>query len=118
MARVSFSLRRDVADQGSYVRYDDAEFGLRTDADGILRADGYQLPPGEFPDNFFQAVPVGYGAVQIDWGITYSEISGSTAVTEIVLMYSDVGEPQTVSSGSEILRTSTDFEYFHEYNHL
>lgn len=118
MARVSFSLRRDVADQGSYVRYDDAEFGVRADSDGTLRADGYQLPPGEFPDNFFQAVPVGYGAVQIDWGITYYEISGSTAVTEVIVMYSDVGEPQTVSSGSEIVRTSTDFEYFHEYNHL
>lgn len=118
MARVSFSLRRDVADQGSYVRYDDNEFGLRQDTDSILRADGYQLPPGEFPDNYFQAVPVGYGAVQLDWGITYAEISGSTAVTEVIIMYSDTGEPQTVSSGTEIVRTSTSFDYFHEYNHL
>lgn len=133
MARVSFTLRRNVIDRGSYTRYDsdvynaaasagnaasagtwivDDPLGTR-DNDTSLRSDGYSLPPTEFAESFFEASAVAYGIVQLNWGVTLSTPDVSPAPSQTILVYSTVGPAATISSGIILSESNSEFEYLH-----
>jgi hypothetical protein len=117
MARVSFTLRRPSTDTdlGSYLRYDDA-FGVRTDYDSALRADGLQTAPNTFVESTFSASSVCYGEVELEWEVPIVEFADLTAtpdVTEALLVYSAEGEPQTLASGTVLVESTDTFSYTH-----
>lgn len=132
MARVSFTLRRTESnpDLGSYLRYDDTQSyessapggsaaasigpGSRTDYDSALRADGLQIAPEEFEESFFEAISVCYGEVSLDWAVNISESPGdSPVVTEVLVVYSPLGEPQTIASGQVLVESDSEYSYQH-----
>lgn len=133
MARVSFTLRRTdtTPDLGSYLRYDDAQSYetstpgggsagasvapfSRTDYDSALRADGLQIAPEVFEDTFFEAISVCYGEVDLDWAVNISESPADTpVVTEVLVVYSATGEPQTIASGTVLVESSSEYSYQH-----
>lgn len=117
MARVSFTLRRpDSGDLGSYLRYDEVVFPVRTDKDSALRADGLQTAPAVFEESFFEAVSSCYGEVDLTWAINLTapdDVSTSPVATNIVLVYSADGEPQTIASGTILLFNSTQYALTH-----
>lgn len=129
MARVSFTLRRNVIDRGSYARYDpttynaaasagntaspgswieDNPLGTR-DNDTSLRSDGYQIPPVEFSTSYLEAYAVAYDKVQINWKAPLSTIDSSPTPTQTVLVYSPYGPAATISSGVILSEGSTEF---------
>jgi hypothetical protein len=129
MARVSFTLRRSVIDRGSYARYDasvyntaasagnaasagtwiaDDPLGTR-DNDTSLRSDGYQLPPINFTESFLEAYAVTYDTVQINWTAPLTDIDVSPVPTQTVLVYSPYGPVATISSGTILSESSTEF---------
>lgn len=117
MARVSFTLRRPDAapDLGSYLRYDDS-LGERTDRDSALRSDGLQTAPLEFSESSFEAVSSTYGEVQLSWGVnivSQEDLTESPLPSGIVLVYSDLGPPQTVASGYTLVDSSNTYSYTH-----
>jgi len=133
MARVSFTLRRNVIDRGSYTRYDlstyntaasagnaasagtwivDDPAGTR-DVDTSLRSDGYQLPPVEFVESFLEAFPVAYGVAEINWGAPLAPIGAAPAPSQTLLVYSPYGPSATISSGIILAEGSTEFSYVH-----
>lgn len=118
MARVSFSLRRDTGQRGSYARYDETAFNdeygstIIRDDDQYLRSDGYTLPPAGAPENFLNIEESEYGRLRISWSAT-SEAStgtGSTQLTSITLVYSTEGEPQTIDSGVGLVVAESVFD--------
>lgn len=126
MARVSFALRRSGSDRGSYAQFDsatfDSQYGVeRTDIDFYLRADGIQLPPAEFSENFFEATSSSYGQVDLNWGVNIyqPEVGGASVPTSVdivgvLVVYSDSGQPQTLSSGDLIVpETNSLFSFTH-----
>lgn len=132
MARVSFTLRRTDSnpDLGSYLRFDDAVSyessapggsaaasigpGSRVDYDSALRADGIQIAPEDFEEFFFEANSVCYGEVQLEWALNISEPAETPVVTGVVMVYSDLGEPQTIASGTILVESDSVFNYVHE----
>jgi hypothetical protein len=133
MARVAFTLRRTGLDRGSYARYDpdtyntaasagnaiepdtwpyDEPYGTR-DVDQALKSTGYLLPPNEFAESFLEAVAVAYGVVEINWGVNFpdEELGATPIATSAVLVYSPDGTPVTVSSGTTLADSSTNFFY-------
>jgi len=131
MALKSFSLRRPAPDRGSYVRYDpdtqnvaasagipgdwiiDDPYGTR-DVDRYLRSDDYLIPPNEFVESFIEANSVEYGVVDLRWEMPLaSTIEETPAATEGILVYSPVGSPLTVQSGTVLQQSSNNFSYRH-----
>lgn len=117
MARVSFSLRRDTGQRGSYARYDEGtfttEYGAVTrDDDQYLRSDGYTLPPASSANNFLDIRDSEYGRLRISWSATSEAATGTgaTQLAAIVLVYSPDGEPQTVDSGVSLVVNSSVFD--------
>lgn len=107
MARISFTLRQPdsggTSDEGSAVRSN------RSDGtyDSALKADGLQFAAASNPDTFLEANPIGYGAVEINWGIPLigrdaagePDYDGTVQIIHPVLCYSLDGPPETVDSG-------------------
>lgn len=133
MARVSFTLRRQESnpDLGSYLRYDDAVSyessapggsaaasvapGSRVDYDSALRADGIQIAPEEFDESFFEANSVCYNEVQLNWAVNIAEtVTAEPQVTDVLLVYSDLGEPQTIASGRILVESNNEYDHTHE----
>jgi len=130
MARVSFTLRRNTVDHGSFVRFDTTEYDAAAsagnaasagtwtlsgdrDADYSLRSDGYQLPPVEFVESYLEAYPVAYGVNEISWGAPLEDIGPSPAPSQVVLVYSPYGPAATISAGTVLSEGSTEFNYTH-----
>lgn len=116
MARVSFTLRRSDSDPdlGSILRWDDDLGADRTNYDSALRADGFQIAPEEFTESFFDVTSVCYGEVSLSWGVDISPTVGEApTVTGIVVVYSPLGEPQTIASGDILVEASDTFSYEH-----
>jgi len=132
MARVSFTLRRDVIDRGSYVRYDTDTYNAAAsignaasagtwewdydgsrDVDSSLRSDGYVLPAAEFAESFFEATAVSYGVNALTWGVNLYPLSDSVLPYEIVLVQSYEGSPETIDSGTVLVESDTTFSYDH-----
>lgn len=129
MARVSFTLRRIDADTdlGSYLRFDTSEsydtsgasgasftLAARTDIDTALRSDGLQTAPETFAETYFEAVSSCYGEVDLEWAVNIVEVPPVTPdVTGIVLVYSPLGEPQTIAAGDILVESSTTYTYSH-----
>jgi hypothetical protein len=127
MARVSFALRRSGTDRGSYAQFDSATFDdqygtARADIDYYLRSDGIQLPPAEFPENFFEVRSSTYGQVDLEWGVTIFQptVGGASVpsvvdIVGVIVVYSDSGQPQTLGSGDVIVsETNSQFSYVHD----
>ena len=135
MARVSFTLRKTGIDRGSYARYDidvyntaasagnaasagtwvvDDTEGSR-DFDVALRSDGYSIPPNEFVESFLEANAVAYGVVEIEWGADFpgTDLVEAPTATGAILIYSPDGQPATVTSGTVLSESSTEFFYEH-----
>jgi hypothetical protein len=128
MARVSFSLRRDTASRGGYVRYDTATYDAAAsagnaasagswtydadrDVDQYLRSDNYQIPVSEFVEFDFEAIAVAYDKVELNWEAPLETIGVTTAATETVVVYSPQGPPATLGSGQVLAEGSTNFTY-------
>lgn len=134
MARTSFTLRKTTTDQGSYLQYPptydtsaSATYPIRSTDDTFLRADGLQLSPGInsiIPGNnqyyavgTFTVTTVNYDQVHITWSLPITTTPGATPeVTEVLLVYSDQGEPDVINDGSILIQTSTDSEIYHTVN--
>lgn len=107
MARISFTLRQPdsggTSDEGAAVR------STRSDGtyDSALKAEGLQFAAASNPDTFLEANPIGYGAVEVNWGIPLigrdaagePDYDGSVQIIHPVLCYSLDGPPETVDSG-------------------
>lgn len=96
---------------------------VREDYDNALRADGLQFaPPTDLEENQFEAVSVCYGEVSLRWNVSlvpYAEIPNQpdpNAVypTGTVLVYSPLGEPQTIASGEILVESENTFVFEHE----
>jgi hypothetical protein len=111
MARVSFVVRNNSSASGSFIRYPDGSaspsiFPARTDYDSSLRADGLQLAAAATGStSTFSATAITYGSIKLDWSVALSTVSIVTSATSLVIVYSDLGIPQTVASGTAIVST-------------
>lgn len=129
MARKSFVLRSTLnSGTGAHLRYPEtAEGGLaaRTDDESKLRADDLLIAPvlndpvsSRNKTNFvsfFEAVAIDYTLVKLTWGAPLTATIGATPVaTQVLLVYSPDGEPQTVGEGAVILTTNNVSELTHE----
>ena len=132
MARVSFTLRRNVIDRGSFVRYDVDTFNAAAsvgnaasagtweydtegsrDVDTSLRSDGYTLPAAEFAETFFEAVAVAYGVNELTWAVNLYPLSDLVLPSEVVIVHSYEAFPETIDSGNVLVESSADFKYDH-----
>lgn len=113
---------------------------VRTDYDTGLRADGASVPAGGSSDGisnpilsdpilpnvqitdgriltqvaFFESAVLDYDEIKLTWGAPLSPVITTTPLpTRIVINYSDIGEPQTVSEGVTIVDSSTIAEITH-----
>jgi hypothetical protein len=126
MARVSFTLRKDgLTLPGSYLQYN-SSLGARTDDDNALRSDGFQIPPlltnvvvggNQYAAAaYFSVDAVDYGVTYITWGVPLtaaSAVGGTPVATEVVIVYSPDGEPDTIDGGAALVETTTSSEYYH-----
>lgn len=119
MAFVSFQLRQTGSDEGSYNRYDSALHGARTDNDSSLRLSSFTSEVALGSTSFFEAIPVAYGVVDLRWGATLvpvadlSNTPGVVQATEVLIVYSPQGAPQTVLGGDVLVSTASASEYVH-----
>lgn len=118
MARVSFTVRSTGAASGSFLRYDDASaspglFPARADYDSALRADGIQLAPAQVGASSFSGRAVSYGKIDLEWNVPLVTPSGSVGPVGVIIVYSDLGTPQTMASGTVLLDTSSATTYTH-----
>lgn len=132
MARVSFRLRRTagVAGEsaspatGSYLRSSD-EFQTLSghspiDQDAALRSTGIIILDETVTESVFEAVAVGYSAVELSWQLsepfsTIAELSSSTGLLEVAIVYSKTGYPETVSDGDLLFQAPIN-RYTHATN--
>lgn len=119
MANVSFVVRSTTGASGSYLRYPDGSaspglFPARPDYDSALRASGVIVPAAASGPSTFSAIPITYGTVELDWTTTVNVASLTPSITSLLLVYSPVGIPQTVLSGTVLLDSSSTFTYLHD----
>lgn len=118
MARISFTVRRADPDTGGTLR------STRSDGtyDSSLKADGIQFAAASNPNAFLEANPVGYGAIEVNWGIPLfdrdadgnPDFNGTTVgIVHPVLCYSLDGPPETVDSGIVLYDGYTSSTYTH-----
>lgn len=113
VARVSFTLRKEDVNKGSYLRYDEAAIGARPDYDSALKSEGLQIAPIAFSQSFFDATSVCYGEVSLSWGVNIVVPGATPDVSGVVMIYSPNGEPQTISSGQILVESSNSYAYEH-----
>lgn len=127
MARKSFTLRKSEIlspEKGSYLQYpagsEAASVGLsvRSDIDTQLRSDDLTPQPisydpivvgNQLPTiSFFEINVVDYEELELAWGAPLVE-SPSTSTfepTKVVIVYSPLGEPQTIADGTIIVNSN------------
>jgi len=134
MARKSFTLQKITPNYGSYTQYPSgsaaASVGLavRSDDDTKLKADGVLVAPilntpvssgGLFSYvAFFDVSVVDYGENYLTWDAPLVDLSTTTYSTDVVptalvLAYSDIGEPETISDGQTLVFDNSTREYTH-----
>lgn len=132
MARVSFRLRRadlelspDSNPFGSYVRgvnTDVPEGYIRTDNDSAIRADGIVfLTENLTVTATFTATANSYSAVHMEWTnftLTPAEenLGDASVVTDIVIVYSPTGPPETVRDGA-VIKTQYSYDNVYSVEH-
>lgn len=119
MARISFQVRRQSSAGYSTLRYDDSlPPGTLVDYDQAPRADGLQIAPEVFVESYFETnVAKAYGEVNIEWDaplVPFASLGGTPEPTQVVLIYSTTGEPETVASGTVLVEASDVFSYDHK----
>lgn len=141
MARKSFVVQKYESDAasassgsasvyGSYLQYpygpEAAYVGLavREDEDTQLKSDDLAPPnilnepsvPGALTPTiaYFQSQISEYGEVDLSWGVALAESLGATAQpTRVLIVYSELGEPQTISDGILLIDTATASTFTH-----
>jgi hypothetical protein len=122
MARVSFVVRGTGSGSvpGSYLRYPDGSasvgvFPPRTDYDSAIRADGLNLAPATntLTTSSFSAQAVTYGSINLEWSVPLITPTSSPSPTSVLLVYSPVGIPQTIASGTVLIDSATTTSYTH-----
>lgn len=134
MARKSFTLQKITPNYGSYTQYPSgsaaASVGLavRADDDTKLKADGILVAPildtpvssGGLLSfvSFFDVSVVDYGENHLSWDAPLVDlttvVSPYTVVpTVLVLVYSESGEPETISDGQTLMFDNRTREYTH-----
>ncbi len=136
MARKSFLIQKYESDSGaasvygSYLQYpigsEAASVGLsvRTDDDNRLKADDLSTqavlatpvtPGNQTPTySFFNSEIVNYNEIELSWGAPLVDSVGlSPEATRVLIVYSDLGEPQTVVDGVLLVSTSTASTFTH-----
>lgn len=124
---------------GSYLAYpsfsasassggDFTELSGLTDNDTRLKSDGILLPPilnnptrsGQLLPyiSFFEATVTDYNEVVLTWDAPLTDLSKVTnedlvVATELVIVYSNDGEPQTISDGQILVSDSTSQKHVH-----
>lgn len=132
MARVSFRLRRadlvsspDANPFGSYVRgtsTDKPTGYTRFDSDFAIRADGIVFVTADLVSSAtFTATANSYTAVHLEWTnftITPAEenLGEGSVVTDIVIVYSPTGPPETVRDGT-IIKTQYSYDSVYSVEH-
>ena len=132
MARTSFRIRRedlvsapDSNPFGSYVRgvsTDTPSGYVRTDNDSAIRADGIVFLTENLTVNAtFTATANSYSAVHLEWTnftLTPAEenLGEDSVVTDIVIVYSPTGPPETVRDGS-IIKTQYSYDTVYSVEH-
>lgn len=141
MARKSFVVQRYESDAesassgsasvyGSYLQYpvgSEAAFvGLpvRPDEDTQLRSDDLapspvlsepSVPGSITPSiSYFESQVLDYNEVQLTWDVALTEVLNSIPqATRVLIVYSDLGEPQTVSEGLLLVNTNNSTSFTH-----
>jgi len=121
MAYASFQLKTPTnASTGSFLQQAPSAFsGAGLDDSSPLKGDGYTIPPNEAGRGFFAVIPSDYNATKLSWGVSIALATGLTGTpqpSEVRIVYSALGQPQTVAEGDTILTTkSNDVSlYYHE----
>lgn len=135
MARKSFTLQKITPEYGSYVQYPSGSeaasvgFAVREDDDTRLKSDGLLLAPilnsptkvgGLLPYiAFFEVEVIDYNEVVLTWDAPLNDLSlveGADTVvsTGIVIVYSEDGEPQTISDGNILINDNNSQIYYHQ----
>jgi hypothetical protein len=134
MARVSFTLRKGAPQQGSFLRYDPAQFPELDERDDDLSLRGAPpeegvgplFPPTEEPVGFLDVYASCYGEVEIEWSVpglvdTRDQVleigegveESFVIPTEVVIVYSSFGSPQTILSGQVLVESAGIVRYVH-----
>jgi len=117
MAFTSFRVRRadlveapDLNPFGSYVRGSDTEAPpgqTRLVSDSALRADGFIIATDKFISVTFTAKAISYSSVLLEWtpftlNNPVLNTTGDTTITDVVIVYSNTGPPETVRNGTVV----------------
>jgi len=117
MAFTSFRIRRadlveapDLNPFGSYVRGSDTEAPpgqTRLVSDSALRADGFIIATDKFISVTFTAKAISYSSVLLEWtpftlNNPVLNTTGDTTITDVVIVYSKTGPPETVRNGTVV----------------
>jgi hypothetical protein len=135
MARKSFTLRRPIeVGDGTYLQYPSgseaasAGLAVREDEDTRLKSDGLLLAPilrnpaksGSLLPyiSFFEANVTDYNEITLSWDAPLTDLESVAGIdtvvaTSIVIVYSEEGEPQTISDGSVIVNDNRATLYYH-----
>lgn len=135
MARKSFTLQKITPDYGSYVQYPSGSgaasvgFAVREDDDTRLKSDGILIAPilnsptriGSLLSYiaYFEAEVSDYNEVILSWDAPLNDLSlvegaDTVVATGIVIVYSQDGEPQTISDGNILINDNTSQTYYHQ----
>jgi hypothetical protein len=114
MARVSFTLR-NTDPRGALRAYDSATTPASVNYDSALRADEFLLVPSQnfTTDATFDANCYTYGEVELAWNVAITTPGATPSVTGVVLVYSNLGEPTTIGSGTILVESSVDTAFTH-----
>lgn len=135
MARKSFTLQKITPDYGTYVQYpsgsEAASVGLsvREDDDTRLKSDGILVAPilnnptraGSLLPYiaYFDVEVIDYNEVILSWDAPLNDLSlvegaDTVVATGIVIVYSQDGEPQTISDGNILINDNNSQIYYHQ----
>lgn len=122
MAYESFTLKAttNASVYGSFLQQDPSAFSTAGIGDSSpLQGFGYTLPPNEAGRGFFEVIPTDYNTVKLSWGVSIALATTLTAQpqpSEVRIVYSSFGQPQTVAEGDTILTTARNDVslYYHE----
>ena len=141
MARRSFTVQKYESDSGpassgsasvfgSYLQYplgsEAASVGLpvKYDEDTQLKSDDLAISPvlsePSFPGSltpsisYFESQILDYNEVLLTWGVALTEVLTPTPQpTRVLIVYSDLGEPQTVAEGLLLVNTNNSTSFTH-----
>lgn len=122
MAYESFTFKATInnASVGSFLQRPPSDFSAAGLSDSSpLQGYGYTIPPNEAGRGFFEVIPSDYTSTKITWGVSIALTSGLTGIpepSEVRIVYSAFGQPQTVAEGDTVLTTTRNDVsiYYHE----